>query len=107
MSMRTMLLHHRGWLRYWSPSYIRPMGLLPLAVLLSVVLLVVAEALNVSTRSPTMQLNFGSRESSFLLDGFYSVERHNGKIFRWSSGEGRITFPQVGRGATMAFSLRV
>lgn len=107
MSTAEMLLANVSRLRRSSAASTPPRARLALAVILIALLLIVAQAVSLTARRPTVRLAADSREAGVLLAGFHAVEQDDGVPFRWSSGDSRIELAQFGQGRALVLGLEI
>src|SRR5215207_3146624 len=107
MSTAEMLLANVSRLRQRSTASAPARAHLALAVTLIVALLILAQALSLSARRPTIRLVADSREAGVLLAGFHAPERDSGVPFRWTSGDSRIDLAQFGQSRTLVLGLEI
>jgi toxin CptA len=92
--------------RRWTLALAWPAWLVPLAAALLALLLILAEAREL-TQHPAVSLRVDTREAGLLLNGFHAIERDGRGVYRWSSGDSRIDFDPVAAGGPLALTLRL
>jgi hypothetical protein len=94
-----LVARHAGGLPAWFSALA--------ASLVVALLLVVAETLILTLRTPNISLPFERSETAFLLRGFHAVEHDTRGGYRWSAGESLVRFDQPGGGGRLVFGVQL